>query len=137
MRLLPSAPRYGIHLISRYEVSAYYFTVKRRLIVAIVVLCAALLCLSGVGLAVPHPSSLPFNISQQHSEPIPRLSTFTGTITRNGDQFVLNDASTHILYQLDDQETAGKFRDKKVKVTGTLDVVKNLIRIQSIAEAAA
>jgi len=111
--------------------------VKRRLIVAIVVLCAALLCLSGVALAVPHASFLPFNIFQQHSEPNPRVSTFTGTITRNGDQFVLNDAGTHILYQLDDQETAGKFQDKKVRVTGTLDVVKNLIRIQSIAEAAA
>jgi hypothetical protein len=137
LRLLRPAPRYGIHLISRRDVSAYYFTVKRRLIVAIVVLCAALLCLSGVALAVPHASFLQFNIFQQHSEPIPRLSTFTGTITRNGDRFVPNDASTHILYQLDDQETAGKFRDKKVKVAGTLDVVKNLIRIQSIAEAAA
>ena len=87
---------------------------------------------------MPHPPLyLLSGTYQQHGDSAPRLSTFTGTITKNGDQFVLNDANTHTFYQLDDQETAGKFRDKKVKVTGTLDAVKNLIRIQSIAEAAA
>ena len=65
------------------------------------------------------------------------IRRFTGTITRNGDQFVLNDAKTHTLYQLDDQAAASKFEDKKVTVTGTLDAVKNIIRMQSIAEAAA
>ena len=62
---------------------------------------------------------------------------FTGTIIRNGDQFVLSDAKTHTLYQLDDQTAASKFEDKNVTVTGTLDAVKNIIRMQSIAEAAA
>ena len=67
----------------------------------------------------------------------PHLSTFTGTIAKNGDEFVLNEAKTHKLYQLDDQDTASKFVEKNVKITGTLDVVKNIIRIQSIAEVAA
>jgi hypothetical protein len=65
------------------------------------------------------------------------LRTFTGTITRNGDQFVLNEEKTHTLYELDDQNAASKFEEKKVIVTGTVDGVKNVIRIQSIAEATA
>jgi len=66
-----------------------------------------------------------------------QIRTFTGTIIRNGDQFVLNDAKAHTFYQLDDQTTAGKFENKKVTISGTLDVVKDIIRIQSIAEASA
>jgi hypothetical protein len=71
------------------------------------------------------------------SETSPHIRRFTGTIIRNGDQFVLNDAKTHTLYQLDDQTAASKFEERKVTVTGTLDAVKNIIRMQSIAEAAA
>lgn len=71
------------------------------------------------------------------SENTAHIRRFIGTIVRNGDQFVLNDAKTHTLYQLDDQTAASKFEDKKVTVTGTLDAVKNIIRMQSIAEAAA
>jgi Protein of unknown function (DUF5818) len=67
----------------------------------------------------------------------PSISTFTGTIAKNGDQFVLNESGTHKLYELDDQKAASKFADKNVTITGTLDTVKNIIRIQSIAEAAA
>jgi hypothetical protein len=125
------------------EISPYHSEVKSYRALAALVIFATLLCLSrtGAAFAIPHPLySLylqPDAYQQQHQDTSPRLSTFTGTITRNGDQFVLNDATTHALYQLDDQETAGKFRDKKVKVTGTLDVAQNLIRIQSIAEAAA
>jgi hypothetical protein len=71
----------------------------------------------------------------RQTEPAAPLRKFTGTIARNGDQFVLNEEKTHTLYQLDDQTAAGKFEEKKVTVTGTLDAVKNIIRIQSIAEA--
>lgn len=66
----------------------------------------------------------------------PHIRTFPGTITKNGDQFVLSDAKTHRWYELDDQNVAARFEDKSVMVTGTLDVVKNIIHIQSIAEAA-
>jgi uncharacterized protein YxjI len=73
----------------------------------------------------------------EQTEPPAHIRKFTGTIMRNGDQFVLNDAKTHTLYQLDDQTAASKFEEKKVTVTGTLDTVKNLIRIQSIADSTA
>ena len=65
------------------------------------------------------------------------VRTFSGTVMRNGDEFVLSDAKTHKFYQLDDQSTASRFVDENVRITGTLDVVKNIIRIQSIAEATA
>jgi len=73
----------------------------------------------------------------EQSETTAHIRGFTGTITRNGDQLVLSDGKTHTLYQLDDQTAASKFENKNVTVTGTLDAVKNIIRMQSIAEAAA
>ncbi|HWF38975.1 MAG TPA: DUF5818 domain-containing protein [Candidatus Acidoferrales bacterium] len=79
----------------------------------------------------------PFRSSQNSPKDQPPLRTFTGTIAKNGDEFVLNEAKTHKLYELDDQDTASKFVAKNVTITGTLDVVKNIIRIQSIAEVAA
>jgi len=75
--------------------------------------------------------------SQNSPKAQPPLRTFSGTIAKNGDEFVLNEAKTHKLYELDDQSTASKFVEKNVRITGTLDVVKNIIRIQSIAEVAA
>jgi uncharacterized protein YdeI (BOF family) len=77
-----------------------------------------------------------FSIQDQSNPQQPQTKTFSGTISKNGDQFVLRDEGGNTSYQLDDQEKAGKFDGKKVKVTGTLDQANNLIRIQSIEEAA-
>jgi hypothetical protein len=90
-------------------------------------LAIALVCVCGVSAPA----------ARDQYEPSAHIRQFNGTITRNGDQFVLNDAKTHTLYQLDDQTAASKFEDKRVTVTGTLDIIKNIIRIQSIAEATA
>jgi uncharacterized protein YdeI (BOF family) len=72
-----------------------------------------------------------------HEDARPResIQTFLGTILKNGDRFVLSDDARKIWYELDDQQAVSKFIDKKVKVTGTLDTTKNLIRVQSIEEA--
>jgi hypothetical protein len=51
--------------------------------------------------------------------------------------FILKDDADKSSYQLDDQDKASKFEGKRVKVTGTLDQANNLIRIQTIEEAAA
>jgi len=64
-----------------------------------------------------------------------KVKTFTGTIAKKGDQFILTDESKSS-YQLDDQETAEKFAGKKVRVKGILDAVNNTIRIQTIEIAA-
>ena len=75
-------------------------------------------------------------LHQSNSQP-PEAKTFSGTITKSGDQFILSDAGSTSSYKLDDQGTAGKYEGKKVKVTGTLDAVNNLIRVQTIEEAVA
>jgi uncharacterized protein YdeI (BOF family) len=66
-----------------------------------------------------------------------KFETFTGTIAKKGDQFVLTDNSSKFSYSLDDQQTAEKFAGKKVRVKGILDTVNNTIRIETIEIAAA
>ena len=68
--------------------------------------------------------------------PAPHIQTFLGTITKTGNQYILNDDVSKNSYQLDDQQTASRFYGRKVKVTGTLDAASNLIRMQSIAATA-
>ena len=63
------------------------------------------------------------------------VKTFTGTIAKSGDKFVLRDGTTNAAYQLDDQDNAGKFEGKKVRVTGTLDAPNNMIHVQAIDAA--
>jgi hypothetical protein len=65
----------------------------------------------------------------------PQVKTFTGTIAKSGEQFILTDDSSKSSYQLDDQEAAGKFAGKRVKVTGVLDASNNTIRVHSIEAA--
>ncbi|HKD63428.1 MAG TPA: DUF5818 domain-containing protein [Candidatus Acidoferrales bacterium] len=66
-----------------------------------------------------------------------KIETFTGTIAKKGDQFILTDDSSKMSYSLDDQETAEKFSGKKVRVKGILDAVNNTIRVQIIEIVAA
>ena len=66
-----------------------------------------------------------------------KFETFTGTIAKKGDQFILTDDSSKFSYSLDDQQTAEKFAGKKVRVKGILDTVNNTIRIETIEIAAA
>ena len=66
-----------------------------------------------------------------------KFETFTGTIAKKGDQFILTDDSSKMSYSLDDQQTAEKFAGKKVRVKGILDAVNNTIRIETIEIAAA
>jgi hypothetical protein len=70
------------------------------------------------------------------ANPAPEIRIFLGTITKVGNRFVYSDDVSKTSYQLDDQETASKFDEKKVKVTGTLDASHNIIRVQSIEATA-
>jgi hypothetical protein len=116
---------------------------KRLILAALCGLFATTPLFLSVRAASPSPAALlvtgsPTQANQ--SKPAkndPSIRTFTGTISKNGDQFVLTDPKSHKVYQLDDQDAASRFAEKNVTVTGTLDTVKNIIRIQSIAEAAA
>src|SRR5215472_7600003 len=47
--------------------------------------------------------------------------TFTGTIVKQGDKFVLQDTATGKTYDIDHQDIVGQHVGRKVRVTGTLD----------------
>ncbi len=66
----------------------------------------------------------------------PEAKSFTGTVMKKGDDFVLSDAANKISYVLDDAQKASQFEGKKVKVTGTVDTASNTIHVESIEEVA-
>jgi hypothetical protein len=63
-----------------------------------------------------------------------KSATFTGTIAKDGEQYVLRDSSGGV-YKLDDSARAKPFEGKSVKVTGRLDMDAKLIHVESIEGA--
>ena len=61
----------------------------------------------------------------------PAAQSFTGTISKEGDTYVLKVSDTSS-YKLDDQDKAKEFEGKRVTVSGVLDANSNLIRVQKI-----
>jgi hypothetical protein len=94
--------------------------------------------------AAPQPGQLHVSLTASQpkgqeiaqASPAPEIQIFLGTITKVGNRFVFSNDVSRTSYQLDDQETASKFDEKKVKVTGTLDASHNIIRVQSIEATA-
>lgn len=70
---------------------------------------------------------------EQHQQEPVKSVTFTGTVARDGDQFVLQDTSGNV-YRLDDSPKVGSFEGKTVKVTGRLEEDAKLIHVDSIEE---
>jgi len=60
-----------------------------------------------------------------------KTTTFTGTIVKDGENYVLRDSSGGI-YKLDDSSRAQTFEGKTVKVTGKLDADSKMIKVDSI-----
>ena len=56
--------------------------------------------------------------------------TFTGTVVKQGDKYVLQDAATGTTYDIDHQDEVKKFDGKKVRVRGTLDASGKMIHVQ-------
>jgi len=71
---------------------------------------------------------------QQQSQA--QTKTFTGTVMKSGENFVLSDPNSKTSYMLDDVRKGSQFEGKKVKVTGTVDVANNVIHVETIEEAA-
>jgi hypothetical protein len=65
-----------------------------------------------------------------------KAATFTGTVAKDGEQYVLRDSSGGV-YKLDDATRAKPFEGKAVKVTGHLDAEAKLIHVESIEGAEA
>ena len=60
--------------------------------------------------------------------PVGSSQTFTGTINKSGDKFVLQETSG-TTYDLDNQSAVKDFEGKKVKLHGVLDSKTNMIHI--------
>jgi Protein of unknown function (DUF5818) len=79
--------------------------------------------------ATPHPVSM-------QQEPPQKTKIFSGTIIKNGDGYILSDAASKLSYILDDAQQASRYEGKKVKVTGTVDIGRNMIHVETIQEIA-
>ena len=74
--------------------------------------------------------------AQDKSQPQPdqsqdQAATFTGTVVKDGEQYVLHDSSGEV-FKLDDAERAKPFEGKTVKVTGELNAQAKVIHVESI-----
>src|SRR5271167_855108 len=76
--------------------------------------------------SIPHSQVF---LMQNQSQTPPEVKNFTGTIAKSGEQFVLREDGNKTAYHLDDQQSAGKFAGKRVRVTGVLDASNNTIRV--------
>jgi len=56
--------------------------------------------------------------------------TFTGTVVKQGDKYMFQDAATGTTYDIDHQDEVKKFEGKKVRVHGTLDPNSKIIHVQ-------
>ena len=63
-----------------------------------------------------------------------KSSTFTGTVMKSGDQYMLHDSSGET-FKLDDADRAQAFEGKTVRVTGQLDEQAKTIHVESITSA--
>lgn len=68
---------------------------------------------------------------QQPDQNQAQSATFTGTVVKNGPDFMLRDSSGSI-FKLDDASLAKPFEGKTVKVTGQLDEQAKVIHVEKI-----
>jgi hypothetical protein len=108
------------------------------------ILAIAIFSLGLVVWAQQTPSSTPTMPGQTGSAPQPETDTanphqsarsFEGRIAKSGGQFVLEDRAAQTSYKLDDQDKAGKYLGKNVKVMATMDARSNLLRVIDIVPA--
>jgi hypothetical protein len=79
------------------------------------------------------PAATPTQSGMQ-APPDAAAQTFTGTVVKVGDKYVLR-TTDNMTYQLDDQEKAKDYEGKQVKVTGGLDAKSKLIHVQNVEAA--
>lgn len=80
------------------------------------------------------PSQQPAPGQYEDTEKQNATQTFTGTIMKSGNQYLLRTAD-NVTYQLDDQARAKKYEGKQVQVTGSLDETSGTIRVEEMKEA--
>ena len=103
--------------------------------------CALMLASAQAWGAISPKSATPMPVIQEpHAQTSPdqaqnpdtaKSTTFTGTVVKDGEQYVLRDSSGSV-YKLDDSSRAQAFEGKTVKVTGRLDSNSKTIHVDSI-----
>ncbi|MGA8617306.1 MAG: DUF5818 domain-containing protein [Candidatus Sulfotelmatobacter sp.] len=58
------------------------------------------------------------------------VQTFSGTIVKSGDKYMLKDEASGQTYDIDHQDEVQKYEGKRVKVHGTLDASAKMIHLQ-------
>ena len=109
-------------------------SIKRELFLGIALSAFVFMCALAWGSPFISTGSFLAPVQAQQSQPQP--ATFTGTVVRYGEQFVLRDSSGQI-NRLDDPQHAQPFEGEAVKVTGTLDREARVIHVQRIETAMA
>src|SRR5882724_3277191 len=71
----------------------------------------------------------PSDNNAQSQTPVGTAQTFTGTVVKSGDKFVLQDASG-TSYDVDNQDALKPHEGKKVNIKGTMDPNGKLIHVQ-------
>ena len=69
--------------------------------------------------------------TQESQDQNPTAQTFTGTISKEADSYVLK-VSESTFYKLDSQDQVQPFEGRRVQVTGTLDRSINLIHVDKV-----
>lgn len=82
------------------------------------------------GSASQTPDSRPTPGAAQQAAPANDSQTFTGTIVKSGDKYVLQDAASGSTYDIDHQDQLKQYEGKKVRVHGTLDPSGKMIHLQ-------
>jgi hypothetical protein len=83
---------------------------------------------------IQEPQTPPSHTSPDQAMPnqdSSKSATFTGTIVKDGEQYLLRDSMGGV-YKLDDSSRAQAFEGKTVKVTGSLDANSKTIHVDSI-----
>lgn len=83
----------------------------------------------------PSQNPTPAEPGEQHASPEsqtePSAHTFTGTISKEADSYVLK-VSDSTSYKLDNEQQVQPYEGRRVQVTGTLDRSINLIHVEKI-----
>lgn len=61
--------------------------------------------------------------------------SFEGRISKQGDQYVLEDKAAQTTYKLDDQQKAKNYLGKNVKIMATMDTRSHILRVIDIVPA--
>lgn len=77
------------------------------------------------------PAGQPKDQSSSDKSQTATAQSFTGTISKQAENFILQ-VSTTVFYKLDNEQQVQQYEGQRVRVTGTLDSSHNLIHVEKV-----